>query len=228
MELVFLNTWNGQLHDELREYVQKLRQSTDLFCFQEAHTTNQSAYDDLLTEGYDKYYSEKYQPNLEQANVMYVRKGIEVIRSGTLLNEGSDIGFANYVVLKQGDTETSVCNVHGIPHPGNKLDTAERIEQSTTILNHFAQDERVVIGGDFNLLPETESVKLFESHGYRNLIAEYAIQSTRNHISLDAYPDNPQYFADYVFTSPAVEVVDFSVPSDIVSDHQSLRVSIEV
>ena len=227
MDLVFLNTWDGQLHDELREYVHELRQSTDVFCFQEAHTTNQSAYDDLLFEGYDKYYSEKHQPNLELANVMYVRKGIEVIRSGSLLNEGSDIGFANFVVLKQGNTETSVCNVHGIPHPGHKLDTPDRIEQSTVLLDHFAQDERVVIGGDFNLLPEARSVKIFEERGYRNLIAEYAIQSTRNHFSLDAYPDNPQYFADYVFTSPAIGVVDFSVPSDIVSDHQSLRVSIE-
>lgn len=225
MRLTFLNTWHGKLYEELRQYVQDTRQKTDVFCFQEAHVDDQSAYDDLLGD-YAKYYNEKVQPDLEIANVIYVRKDIEVIGSGTLIDEGSYIGFANYVVIKQGDSETSVCNVHGIPRPGHKLDTPERLEQSKIILDHFAHDEHVVIGGDFNLLPETKSVTLFEERGYRNLISEYDIPTTRNHIALDSYPDNPQEYADYAFTSPAVRVVDFVVPSDIISDHQPLELEI--
>ena len=225
MKLTFLNTWDGTLHDELREYVSQTRDTTDLFCFQEAQADTQHAYEDLVSE-YNKYYHEKNQVNLQLANVIFVRKDIDVVDSGTLLNEGSDIGFANYVVLKKGNIETSVCNVHGIPNPGDKLDSPERIEQSQVIIDYFRNKGRVVIGGDFNLLPETQSVKLFEEHGYQNLIARYAIKTTRNHIALDAYPDNPQYYADYVFTSPGIQVQDFSVPNDIVSDHQPLSVRV--
>ena len=225
MELIFLNTWHGTLHNELRQFVENARDNTDVFCFQEAHSDEQSAYQDFL-ENYERYYSEKVQPDLLLANVIFVRKDIEVVGSGTLLQQGSDIGVANYVIIRKGDMEVAVCNVHGIPHPAHKLDTPERIEQSQVIIDHFSNRNRVIIGGDFNLLPESQSVKVFEQHGYRNLIADYGIKSTRNHIALDAYPDNPQYYADYAFTSPDIDVLDFIVPDAIVSDHQSLRLSI--
>jgi len=225
MELIFLNTWHGELHEALRRYVQLNRQHVDVFCFQEAHTSDQGPYEDLLAD-YERYYGEKAQEDLLLANVIFVRKAIEVIESGTLLTEGSNIGFANYVVVKQGDEELSICNVHGIPRPGHKLDTPERIEQSKTIIDYFSNKTRVVIGGDFNLLPEAESVKTFEKRGYRNLIKDYKIKSTRNRIAFDMYPDNPQYYADYAFTSPDIDVINFSVPPEIVSDHQPLRLSI--
>jgi endonuclease/exonuclease/phosphatase family metal-dependent hydrolase len=225
MELTFLNTWHGTLSDELREYVKEACHDTDVFCFQEAHANEQSAYQDLL-EDYQRYYGEKLQSNLLLSNVIFVRKGIEVVTSGTLLEEGSNIGFANYVVLRNDGVETSVCNVHGIPHPWHKLDTLERIKQSQVIIDYFSNEKRVVIGGDFNLLPESQSVKMFERNGYRNLIRDYAIKSTRNHISLDVYPNNPQYYADYAFTSLDIDVIDFTVPAAIVSDHQPLRISL--
>ena len=224
MEVTFLNTWHSTLHKELGQYIETARRHTDLFCFQEAQESEHAAYEELLSE-YEKYYDEKMQPNLLLSNVIFVRKGIDVIDSGTLLNEGSDIGFANYVVVKKGDSVTSICNVHGIPHPGHKLDTPERLEQSRTIIDYFKNKRRVIIGGDFNLLPESESVKLFEKNGYRNLIGEYAIKTTRNYIALDKYPDSPQYYADYTFTSPDIHVIDFTVPSDVISDHQPLTVS---
>lgn len=225
MELTFLNTWHGTLSGELRQYVKEVRKDTDVFCFQEARANEQTAYQDLLKD-YQRYYDEKVQPNLLLSNVIFVRKGIEVVRSGTLLDEGSNIGFANYVVLRQDGVETSVCNVHGIPHPWHKLDTLERIEQSKVIIDYFLNEKRVVIGGDFNLLPESQSVKMFERKGYRNLIGDYAIKSTRNHISLDLYPDNPQYYADYAFTSSDIDVIDFIVPAAVVSDHQPLRIRV--
>jgi endonuclease/exonuclease/phosphatase family metal-dependent hydrolase len=225
MNLIFLNTCHGALHDELKRYVEVVRDKTDIFCFQEAQLYEQSAYQGLLKD-FERYYNEKQQPNLLLANVIFVRKGIKVSESGTLLKEGSDIGFANYIVLKQGDVETIVCNVHGIPHPGHKLDTSERIEQSRVVIDYFSNMKRVIIGGDFNLLPEAQSVKMFEQYGYRNLIKEYAIKSTRNHIALDQYPDNKQYYADYVFTSSDIEVLDFVVQAAIVSDHQPLSLTI--
>lgn len=67
---------------------------------------------------------------------------------------------------------------------------------------------------------------MFKEHGYQDLIEDYSITTTRNHIALDPYPDNPQYHADYAFASPDIRVTDFTVPSTVVSDHQPLELSI--
>lgn len=225
IKLTFLNTWHSKLHEPLRDYVRDARENTDVFCFQEAEAETQSAYNDLLAE-YNRYHHEKAQRNLFLANVIFVRKDITVLESGRLLHEGSNIGFANFVTLQNDEGETSVCNVHGIPHPAHKLDNPERLAQSQAIIDHFKARERVIIGGDFNMLPQAQSIKAFKKHGYQDLIGDYDIQSTRNHIALDAYPDNPQYHTDYVFVSPDIQVTGFAVPSAVISDHQPLELQI--
>jgi endonuclease/exonuclease/phosphatase family metal-dependent hydrolase len=72
--------------------------------------------------------------------------------------------------------------------------------------------------GDFNLLPETESVRLLAA-GLRNLVIERAIPSTRSR--LNPYYGTPQEqpHADYAFTSPGLQVADFQVPDAEISDH---------
>ena len=61
-----------------------------------------------------------------------------------------------------------VGNYHGIARPGSKLDNDERLEQSRAIRRALdAHDGPVVLIGDFNLLPDTESVRLLEA-GLRN------------------------------------------------------------
>jgi endonuclease/exonuclease/phosphatase family metal-dependent hydrolase len=112
-----------------------------------------------------------------------------------------------------------------VPLPGHKIDTPKRLYQSEAILNMFEEKGAVIIGGDFNLLPHTQSVQTFVEQGYRNLITEFDIKTTRNQITYERHPDNIQYYADYAFVSPAIEVIDFIVPTDIVSDHQPLELT---
>lgn len=226
MKIIYLNTYHSELGSELRQYIKENLHDTDVFCFQEALADEQSIYRDLLTD-YVSYYDVKDNPYVVLANVIFVQKGIEVIDRGALLHEGSDVGFANYIVTKKNGIETVICNVHGIPHPGHKLDTIDRLQQSQILLDHFSNRQRVIIGGDFNLLPEAKSVKMFAENGYRDLIVEHGIKSTRNHIAFKKYPDNPQHYADYIFTTPTINVHSFVVPDDIVSDHQPLELLID-
>ncbi len=75
--------------------------------------------------------------------------------------------------------------------------------------------------GDFNLLPDSESLLMVERIGLRNLIREYGITSTRTSL----YPKDGRY-ADYAFISEGIQLKSFKVLPDEVSDHAPLLIEI--
>ncbi len=130
---------------------------------------------------------------------------------------------AVWIALGSGVT---ILTTHGNSQPGHKLDTPKRLEQSRKIVD-FLRDrpgEKIVMG-DFNLMPDTESIRMFESSGYRNLIREYKIVTTRGTRMRALFPEYEhgpygfQEFADYAFVTPGVTVRSFEVPDIPVSDH---------
>lgn len=124
-------------------------------------------------------------------------------------------------------TVVHIANVHGLPKPG-KLDNLDRIRQSQEILDAFASLSGIkIIGGDLNVLPETESVRVFEAAGYKNLIKDFGIKTTRNKIAWAKHPGNELYYSDYVFVSGA-SVASFEVPAEIVSDHQPMILTVNL
>ncbi len=233
MRIIFLNTWHSTLRDELSAYVQNNLSSTDVFCFQESREEDRAAYAKLLANDFTLVSIERRNEltGSNYGNAFYVRKTIPIRSTGTLFEDepdAQDIGLAVYAALDVGGTEVTVCNVHGVPRPGDKLDTPVRVRQTQTILDTFAGQKAVIIGGDFNLLPDTKSVQLFAEHDYKNLISDFAIKTTRNHITFEKYPNNIQLYADYVFASPSVKVKNFVVPAVVVSDHQPLELEVEI
>ena len=112
-----------------------------------------------------------------------------------------------------------VANFHGASRPGDKLDTPKRLEQSKKILKVLSQLEGPkILCGDFNLMPNTESIKMIERASMKNLIKLYKIKNTRNSISWKRY-GNKQHFADFTFVSKDINVKDFKVPYTLASDH---------
>jgi endonuclease/exonuclease/phosphatase family metal-dependent hydrolase len=112
----------------------------------------------------------------------------------------------------------SVVNFHGLWNGLGKGDSDERIAQSRRIIDFLrGRREPLVLCGDFNLLPETESLRMLESAGLRNLVAEFGVRSTRTSLYR-----RPERFADYVFVSDGIDVGDFRVLPDEVSDHAPL------
>jgi len=233
MKVIFLNTWHGELRDELRAYVMRHLQSTDVFCFQESNKSDRDAYKDLLADNFVLQSAEKQGENVDvvYGNATYVRKDISIVETGVLFAEGENelhTGLATYLKLNSAEGKVTICNVHGAPYPGHKLDCAARLYQSEKILEKFTDDDRVIIGGDFNLLPDTKSVQMFNEHGYQDLIADFDVTTTRNRITFERFPNDIQYHADYVFVSPGLQVNSFVVPSEIVSDHQPLELSVSI
>lgn len=174
--------------------------------------------------------------DLIDCQVIFVQKNIKVILSDRLSiykNTTTDTGFASYLVFEKGNKTINLLNVHGMALPGNKFDTPERIKQSEKIIDFMNDKEGIkIIGGDFNLLPDTKSIKMFEKAGYRNLIKDFNIKNTRNEVSWSNFSKDPnfvkQFFADYVFVSSDVKVKSFEVPYMEISDHLPQILEIDI
>ncbi len=173
-------------------------------------------------------------PSVIHGEVMFVRRSVKVLSEGRLfvyggyneplLNDGVlDVpSLLQYVRINHGGKLLVITQIHGISMPGSKLDTAERLEQSRNIVSFLGEEAgEKILCGDFNLMPDTESVLMIERSGMRNLNNEFHIRATRPSAHMGRYPV-PQPFADYCFVSPGVAVRSFAVPDISVSDHLPL------
>ena len=77
---------------------------------------------------------------------------------------------------------------------------------------------RIVVCGDFNVLPESALFRLFQSNQLEDLVCKNGHHDTRTSF----YSKRPRY-ADYMMVSPEIKVVRFEVPvTPEVSDHRPL------
>lgn len=127
-----------------------------------------------------------------------------------------------YVKLLCNNKPLTVMNFHGLWNGQGKTDSDERIVQSQKIVNFLKTLEgEIIFCGDFNLLPDTESIKILEDAGLRNLVREYGVTSTRTPLYTKS-----EKFADYIFVSKGLSVTHFEVLQDVVSDHSPLLLEI--
>ena len=228
MKVIFLNTWNGEISEGIADFIKEHSPSTEVFCFQEAYDKMQMMCKELLPN----YRMIKVYKRLAEDNdfpqATYLRNDLELLSSALVLEKQQGTGLGIYTGIKMGNNIVHLCNFHGTARPGDKLDTPQRITQSQGLIDFFKdKNGPKIIGGDFNLLPETKSVSMFEENGYRDLIRDFKIRTTRNRLSWEMYPDNKQYYCDYVFVSPDVNVREFSVPKNEISDHLPLILTVE-
>lgn len=166
--------------------------------------------------------------------LMLIKKGIEILDQKTVYVykdrdyvSAGDIGdhgrALQSVTLKTSNGPMTVMNFHGLWNGQGKGDSADRLLQSKNIVDFLKTfSTPLVLCGDFNLHPDTESISIIEESGLRNLITDYHITTTRSHFYTKA-----ETFADYIFVSPELTVRQFSVLPDAVSDHLALFLSFE-
>lgn len=166
--------------------------------------------------------------------LMLVRKSLSVLEEGEVFvfkhkgyvpegDAGNHARNIQYVTIETKAGPITVINFHGLWNGKGKTDTEDRMQQSKNILAFVKKlDGEHLLCGDFNLLPDTESIKLFESEGLRNLIREYGVASTRT-----SFYTKPEKHADYVFVTKSLRVQDFKVLPDEVSDHAPLLIEVE-
>lgn len=231
VKIIFLNTWHGKCRDKLAAFIKRECDSTDIFCFQEADPLAREWFRRLLPEFGEHSYDKPFEGRVRFCVATYVKTPLLVAEERALLAGSYDSGVVQVIRAKTGNNALSVANVHGISFPGNddKLDTEGRINQSSAIVETLQGTKGpAIIGGDFNLLPETRSIRMFGQAGYQDLVADYHIPTTRNKLAWERFPDSIQRYADYVFVNPGVHVRHFAVPPLEISDHLPLIVEFDV
>lgn len=232
MQILSLNIWKGALISPLLDYINSQKDYTAIFCFQEAAPSALAQLQQALSDDFYCQTADKSIAGRDESYYLatFMRRGVETLESRAILGDHPDAGFGLLSVLDIDGRSLSVINVHGVAFPGDKLDNPVRVQQSRALVDELAAQTSVdLVIGDFNLLPETESVAIFERAGFRNLIKDFNIPTTRNEAAWQQYPDNKQLFADYAFTRHSDEVgVEFAVDDIVVSDHLPLRVKLSL
>lgn len=240
MRIISLNIWGGQIKNPLMRFVQQYK-NVDVLCMQEVYSkakTKACTNDDPVQLDIFGDISDilpDHEPYFVQAIDgygigMFVRKTLPLLRKGEHLIHTNPNYVPpgpthsrklQWVEVEYNSEIYTIANLHGLWNGQGKSDTEARIIQAQNIksfLNHATGKK--ILCGDFNVTPETESIAIVQD-GMQNLIRDYDIKSTRTD-----YYDKPIKYADYFFIDQGIDVRDFQVLGDQVSDHSPLILEI--
>jgi endonuclease/exonuclease/phosphatase family metal-dependent hydrolase len=168
-------------------------------------------------------YTNKSNLILEQGDVFVYKNR----RDRQVATSGKHSRNIQYIKFKMNDKLITVINFHGLWNGLGKGDSEDRIKQSENIIKFMeavrAEGSEIILAGDFNLTPDTQSLKMLEEFGLRNLIREYKITSTRTEFYTKA-----EKYADYILVSSGVKINEFKVMQDEVSDHAPLYLNFDM
>ncbi|HLD06434.1 MAG TPA: endonuclease/exonuclease/phosphatase family protein [Candidatus Nanoarchaeia archaeon] len=238
MKLISLNLWGGRVYGPLEKFLKEHVDNVDIFCFQEIYNDAVDGMSDVPREHRRNLLADLRQllPNHKAyfrpviKNVygigIFVKKDISVLEEGEMDiykspdytgHGGNHTRNLQWIKIEVDGEIYSIVNVHGLWTGKGKNDTPERIAQSQKIKKFMSvMSNPKILCGDFNLLPDTESMKMLECDMI-NLIKKHGIKSTRSH-----HYAKEEKFADYVLVSSDVKVKKFKVLQEPVSDHLPL------
>lgn len=245
MKIIFLNTWGGRVTEPLKKFFET-HQDVDVFCLQEVWSgalkekkdhpeEMENLFSDvgIILNSYEKLFAPVDEGG-DYGLAIYYRKTLLPIGFGSSMIHDKEKYFPDrdftthkrnlqYVTLQIEDQQKiSILNFHGLWNGQGKGDTEDRLQQSEKIITFLKTiNHPFILGGDFNLLPDTQSLKRLEDFGLINLVKEYGVINTRT-----SYYTKENKFADYILVSKGVQVEDFEVLPDEVSDHAPLYVKI--
>lgn len=240
MKIISLNIWGGQLKSPLIDFFIKYK-DIDIFCLQEVYSkakvkacTNDDPVElDILSDIGNILYNHTpfFVKTIDGYGIsMLIKKDISILK------KGEHIIHENLNYVPPGPTHSrklqwiemecnreiyTIVNLHGLWNGQGKSDTEARIIQSKNIKNFIDNaNGKKILCGDFNITPDTKSIAIIEEN-LQNLIAAYNIKSTRT-----KYYKKPIKYADYFFTSFDIEIKNFYILEDQVSDHSPLMLEI--
>ena len=238
-----LNVWQGRLERVLLKHLEKL--DIDFACMQEA--VDYEGKTGGLVSSYSKigaslrldqhFFSAlnatKFGSNsISFGNVIY--SNLPFTQSENIFTRGSykddfdfdtddyNIRALQHVIVEVDGKRLHILNHHGHHIDAHKLGDEETMRQTSLIIDYIKKlDGAVILCGDFNLAPESKSIKQFDSI-LKNLSVAYSLKTTR---SLLTYKKE---VCDYIFVNENVDIKDFSMDNTIISDHNALILDFEL
>ncbi len=147
------------------------------------------------------------------------------------IDERSQYQFAprnlQHVTAQVGDKTLHLLNTQGIWGEDGG-DTERRLQMSECILREVGENNPLVLGGDFNVQPNTQTmqsiaVKLTDVFA-NELKTTFAVELK----DLEKYPGYATAVVDMVFVTADVRVTNHYCPKVAISDHLPLVVEVEV
>lgn len=262
MQLITINIWGGKIYNPLLKFIDKHKNKTDIFCFQEVFRSDR----DIVTHGsrsniiidlikvlpdFNYYFAPTAKDHdtkgkvnfpLEFGQATFTKKNINVKKQGDIFVHRTfnkpgpyypdgRVDFPRnfiYTEIEENGKTFQVLNIHGFWEPAPKHDTEQRLRQSQIIIDHAKHvGVPAILAGDFNLRINTQSLKMFEDNGFRNLVKESGALTTRSTLYSNKWRSNDKY-ADYILTNKGIWVTNFKVMRSKISDHLPLYLKFEV
>jgi endonuclease/exonuclease/phosphatase family metal-dependent hydrolase len=116
----------------------------------------------------------------------------------------------------------TIAHMHGMRDPAGKHDSPVRERQADRLMKLVRRiwpgDERLVVCGDFNVLPDSVTFARLAELGLSDLVVGRGHTDTRT-----SHYEKPGRYADYLLVNEAVSVAAFDVIAEPeVSDHRAL------
>lgn len=131
-----------------------------------------------------------------------------------------------HVAIDIASTTLNVFNFQGVWNLNGTEDSPERLHMSQVIVDAIKGKRHVILCGDTNVQPETETIRRIEQAGLRNIFKGELTTSFNMRRK-----DNPGYataVVDMIFVSPGIRVLEHDCPDVDVSDHFPLTMTFDI
>lgn len=243
MKLLQLNAWGGRLEPQIRDLLRS--EQPDIVCLQEAISfgvsgsglfiTIESIQEELGLQhvAFSPVFSFSYMKGLAKfGNGVLSRLPIK--RTETVFTYlehkdnfmwGEDSSNVRNFVHAELNINGKSCHVlthHGFWVAEHKNGNDETKRQMQLLADYTKRlDGPVILTGDFNLVPESESVKILNRQ-LHNLTLEHKLATTRTSLT------HKTEACDYIFVNDSVRTNQFAALDEIVSDHKALILEFDI
>lgn len=249
IKIICLNLFEGGLlWENIEQFLKK--ENADILCFQEVFRGSQHQPPNFnsiprlqkVLPKYDYFFSPESHafwpaggvdvgngifsrfPIKEKETIFLFGEYVKVDRPKNKNDFSKDPKNMQHAVIEIDGKQLHVCNMHGIWGLDGG-DNPARLRMSEIMVQAIKGKEPAVLMGDFNLKPNTQTIRNIEKIMTNVFKDELTTSFNMRHKT------NPGYataVVDMFFASSTVKVLSKSCPEDDVSDHKPLVVSIEI
>jgi len=241
MKILQLNAWMGKVEGNLRRFLES--HDFDVICMQEVFASNHPDHVSYLCFDLSKIQKASRLPhaffsphwsfdlagkgcmrgNLILSRIPFTSTHVKFTNGEYREHTSPDIVFSNINTLQvvKLENDFTIINHHGFwcPSPIGDNETVRVFTKVAAIVRQIQGP--LVMCGDFNIIHDSPAMRALDF--LRDLTHEYGITTTLSGLGYDG-----QVACDHILINDAVDVQDFSVLPDLVSDHLALTAEINL